>query len=402
MRRFSPSDTESAAATPITLLRGLGILVSLVAIGVWGCGGSSIHSDASSGGGGSAANDAGGSGAANGGGSSSATGSGGGGGGGSSATGSGGASGTGGQPAGDGGTPGVLACTPGVQQSAVTDCGYPSKSSSALTSIVFSESEVLRAIQPSGAAPEGIVRVFYDDEHALTLGVRSVVIKTAAGTTMTDYPVSPLTTDPGSVMSPQVGTSELAGDNNGLDQSLRPMWPVLFITDITADANNRAGDWQQGGVPRGPDAVFGSWKAAVRTVDKTVTPNKITITPDADPAKNKWDLAGGDPAPAGLTDQGFGAEARWTVPLASGHNYRIQVIVHDGDQNKSGGDSGEGCVIFCAGGGSPDAGAPGPDAGPPPTMCPTGIMSCGQGGIDPASCPGGTVCANGCCLTLIP
>ncbi|HEY2901125.1 MAG TPA: hypothetical protein VGL59_11150 [Polyangia bacterium] len=378
----------------------MGIVASLFAIGVCGCSSSSIHSvDAGTGSGGSNGRDANGSGGTNGSGSggSSATG-----GGGSSTTGSGGASGTGGQAASNGGTTGFVACTPGVQQSAVADCGYPVKSSSALTSIVFSESEVLRAIQPSGAAPEGIVRVFYNDEHALTLGVRRVVVKTAAGTTMTDYPVSPLATDPGSVMSPQVGTSDLAGDNSGLDQSLRPMWPVLFITDITADANNRAGDWQQGGVPRGPDAVFGSWKAAVRTVDKTTTPNKITVTPDPDPAKNKWDLATGDPAPAGLTDQGFGAEARWTVPLASGHNYRIQVIVHDGDQNKSGGDSGEGCVVFCAGGATPDGGAPGPDGGPPPIMCPAGVMACGQGGIDPVSCPDGTVCANGCCLTLIP
>src|SRR5206468_2620486 len=113
-----------------------------------------------------------------------------------------------------------------------------------------------------------------------------------------------------------------------------------------------------GGRPVTPTAVFGTWKAAVRAVDKTVSPPAVTITPDADPAKNKWALgAGSDPVPAGLTDQGFGAEVRWEVALAAGHSYRLQVMVHDGDQNKAGGDSGEACVIYCAGGGGGQGGS---------------------------------------------
>src|SRR5205823_6583177 len=131
--------------------------------------------------------------------------------------------------------------------------------------------------------------------------------------------------------------------------------------------------------------------------------NKITITPDPDPMKNNWNLGpGSDPVPQGLAGQGFGAEARWTVPLMSGHSYRLQAMVHDGDQNKAGGDSGEGCVIFCAGG--PAGTNPSPDAGvsPPPPSCPMGTVRCGQDAIDPASCPAATVCANGCCVPLIP
>jgi hypothetical protein len=131
------------------------------------------------------------------------------------------------------------------------------------------------------------------------------------------------------------------------------MWPSLFITDITNDRNSRAGDWQYGGTPIAPDDVFGTWKAAVRTVDKTKSPATITVTPDADPAKNNWNLgAGSDPAPAGLTNQGYGTEVRWNVsslrvngqPLQAGHLYRFQFMVHDGDQTKTGGDSGEACV----------------------------------------------------------
>jgi hypothetical protein len=275
-----------------------------------------------------------------------------------------------------------------------------------LAKVTFSEDEVLRAIQPEGGAPSGVVRLFYNDEHALTLGVRSVVVKTAGGSMTTDYPISALMSNPGSVMSAQLGTTELAGDQSGLDQSLRPMWPVLYVTDITSDAQSRVGDWQQGGRPIGPTAVFGTWKAAVRTVDKTRTPEVVTITPDKDPAKNSWNLgAGADAPPAGLANEGYGAEARWEVALASGHSYRMQVLVHDGDQNKAGGDSGEACVLFCAGGSTGAGGASGAGGSPPPPVCPTGVASCGGGdGIDHAACSTGTVCANGCCLpsNIIP
>jgi hypothetical protein len=324
--------------------------------------------------------------------------------GGTVASGSGGttASGAGGQPqTGQAGKPGIVNCTPGVKEALITDCGYPMMGAGQLAAITFSEDEVLRAIQPEGGAPTGIVRMFYNDEHALTMGVRSVVVKSAAGTTMMDYAVSPLANNPDMVTDPKTGTNELIGDQSGLDQSLRPMWPVLYVTDITKNPMDRSGDWQMGGRPVGPNAVFGTWKAAVRTVDKTVTPNTVTITPDKDPTKNNWNLAGGDPVPAGLTNQGYGAEVRWSVPLTPGHSFRVQVLVHDGDQNKAGGDSGEACVLFCAGGAGGESG--GDDGGtPPPANCPAGTMACGAGGIDPASCPSGTVCANGCCLPIIP
>jgi hypothetical protein len=186
------------------------------------------------------------------------------------------------------------------------------------------------------------------------------------------------------------------------------MWPVLFVTDISTDPNSKAGDWQQGGRPIAPNAVFGTWKAAVRTVDNTASPPAVTITPDADPAKNNWTLGtGANTPPAGLSNEGFGTEARWNVSLIPGHSYRLQVIVHDGDQNKAGGDSGEACVLFCAGGscGSEGCGTTGTGGmcgsegcgGGTPT-CPEGSTVCGAGGIDPSLCPSQTLCANGCCI----
>src|SRR5206468_103912 len=148
----------------------------------------------------------------------------------------------------------------GVESTTVIDCGYPSSSSSPLSSVAFRESEVLRDIQPSGGSPTATIRVYYNDEHALTLGIHQVAIKSAAGTMTTDYPVSPLPASPSAVMDPKTGSNELSGPQSGLDVSQRPMWPVLYITDTTNNPNDRSGDWQMGGRPRGPNAVYGSWK----------------------------------------------------------------------------------------------------------------------------------------------
>jgi hypothetical protein len=163
------------------------------------------------------------------------------------------------------------------------------------------------------------------------------------------------------------------------------------VTDITLDPNARSGDWQQGGTPYNANVVFGTWKAAARTVDTTVTPNVTSITPDADPAKNNWKLGGGDPVPAAVMskkDEGFGAEVRWDLVLLAGHSYRIQAMVHDGDQTKDGGDSGEACVNFCAENACPEGATP----------C-TGSVT--QENVMCSSAPG-SVCVNGCCIVGAP
>ena len=167
-------------------------------------------------------------------------------------------------------------------------------------------------------------------------------------------------------MALHTGTNAPSGDQAGIDTNDcgdplgcgRPMWPALFVTDITDNLNSRAGDWQHYGIANNPTDVFGTWKAAVRTVDNTVSPPLVSVAPDADPAKNNWNLGtGSDAPPAGLTNQGYGTEVRWNVsslrvrdssgnpqPLQPGRLYRFQFMVHDGDQNKTGGDSGEACV----------------------------------------------------------
>jgi hypothetical protein len=257
----------------------------------------------------------------------------------------------------------------------ITECGYPFASTNPLTNIVFNESEVLAAIVPSGGYPFASIQLFYDDEHAMTLGVRETVINGVS----TTYEVSPLTSNPGVIENPKTGTNQITGQQAGVDPSGRPMWPALFITDITNDPNAVSGDWQWGGAAVNPSYVAGTWKGAVRTVDSS----GASITPDVDPAKNTLDYGNGHTAPSGAItkSQGYSTEVRWDLRLEAGRNYRFQVMVHDGDQNKVGGDTGEACITFCAG-----------------SACPAGVATCSADG----DCSGGYACVGGCCVPPPP
>jgi hypothetical protein len=238
------------------------------------------------------------------------------------------------------------------------------------------ESTTLCAINATGGGSQpAVIQVFYNDEHALTLGCAT-----------TADPVSPLATDPDAVKYPQTG------DPACVDAVGRPMRPVLFITDLTADPTCTAGDLQNKGHPYEPVAIFGTWKSASEGTDLVGTPATT------DPTANKWDLtSSADPLPAAATatmtgmtmmrmptmscGEQYSAELRFEVGLIAGHSYRFQAIVHDGDQNK-GGDSGEACAVFCAGSGN---------------SCPDGAQTC-TGTESGTQCPAGAVCKQGCCL----
>jgi hypothetical protein len=239
---------------------------------------------------------------------------------------------------------------------------YPYVSSDPLTSVAFNESTVLEGATLD--TTNGYFEIWYSDEHALALGVNQVTVINSSGTTTTNYAVSPLTSDPGSVTNPQVGgayappatpvtvtplalaASQAQGNT---DVSGRPMPPTLYITDTTTNHANASGDWQYGGTPLLPNAVFGAWKSFSETINQTTATPAVTVAAAADPAANGWNLgAGADAVPAGLGNQGYGAEIRWNLAdlqnagiLVPGHTYRFYVMVHDGDQNKSGGDAGQ-------------------------------------------------------------
>jgi hypothetical protein len=157
------------------------------------------------------------------------------------------------------------------------------------------------------------------------------------------------------VAGPQAGTDTATYNATyGYLDHGRPIFPALFITHITDYPTSTAGDWQQSGIGAvAPNAVYGTWKGAVKTVDQPATPAKITITPDSDPAKNFWNSIPDVPPNGFGSNQGYTAELVWNVDslgLISGRSYRLQLMLHDGDQNKSGGDSGEGCVQVVTGG----------------------------------------------------
>src|SRR5947208_3299802 len=116
---------------------------------------------------------------------------------------------------------------------------------------------------------------------------------------------------------------------------------------------------------------------ALRTVDNTRVPAVVTVTPEADPAKNNWDLTPAADTPPGgfasLTNQGYGAEISWNISelnMIPGHTYRLYFMVHDGDQNKTGGDVGQDCVFFVMPGAAPTA-TPSPTATATATATPT-------------------------------
>ena len=238
---------------------------------------------------------------------------------------------------------------------------YPYGTLPSRTAVIFNESEALQRLEPSVATLGQTIRMWYTDEHAMLLGVNTVQTRNKDGTTSTKTaPVTPYdsTKLADSVINPATGVPEKDG---GTDPAGRPIAPSLFCTDITADPLSTAGDWQMMGTAQGPQFVSGTWKGANVLIDPAAARNNGSsrvITTAPDPARNGVTLGpGADPLPAGLRNQGYVSEVRWDVStmqcvnpathqlesLKPGHSYRMQFMVHDGDQNKSGGDVGEAC-----------------------------------------------------------
>ena len=87
-----------------------------------------------------------------------------------------------------------------------------------------------------------------------TLGVRRVIVKTGVGhhdDGLPGYGDAGIAARARSARA--VGHhGRASGDQTGDDVAAgggRPLWPALFLTDLTANGDgSRAGDWQQGGV----------------------------------------------------------------------------------------------------------------------------------------------------------
>jgi len=251
---------------------------------------------------------------------------------------------------------------------------------------VFNENKVLYSFD----IDDTLLMLFYSDEHALLLGEYLVYFPNGSSITysITARPESPTCVYTPNIEfgSPYLDGSNITGnvdtnsDSNGCISSLssgsnyvgtcgRPVPPVLFITDISTDSSSMQGDWQFGGTPILPHKICGLWKGATKTITSTTPVDdsySFTIAVESNPvsnrntAQNGWNLGvGSDPPPVGATNPSstpvsdppiidyYGTEVAWNLSLLNlidYKSYRFQIMVHDGDQTRSGGDVGQGCI----------------------------------------------------------
>jgi hypothetical protein len=240
------------------------------------------------------------------------------------------------------------------------ELGYPDQSHLPQSMAAFNESEVLRGF----AITPGKINAIYSDEHALTLGVRQTFTNNKSVDVTQNFSIATMSANMTGARTAAAtgnpvayGSTITSGAGAAVDGAGRPLFPALFITDLTVNGSaSRAGDWQQGGTPIAPNAVYGSWKGAKLTIDNTKNPALTTITPDADPSTNGTNFGPGAPLtsyPAGLSAQDYSADVVWNISSIPdynpAHSYRAQFMVHDGDQNKIGGDVGQACVNIVPG-----------------------------------------------------
>ena len=267
----------------------------------------------------------------------------------------------------------LSACTTGPDAGGAAAATYYGVDN-ARTRTAFNESEVLTGF----AAITGVLHGWYTDEHAMTLGVDSIyvnnknptpdafygifnnpsayAIETMAGHLTGPNPqITAGVTGSPFVKTGRIGTSSPpVGLGNAIDPAGRPLRPGLYLTDLTVNGtNSKIGDWQMGNDnPVSPTALYGTWKGAIITIDNTKTPSVTSLVNRADPAKNHKNVGpGGTNPPASAIDNGYSTDNQWNLAtlvsqgiLITGHAYRAQFIVHDGDQNKTGGDVGQACT----------------------------------------------------------
>lgn len=222
-----------------------------------------------------------------------------------------------------------------------------------LEGVRFDEPEILIDYEPKApnvAGPADAIRLWAGDENSIIMGIATV--KTPTGTI--PYPITESGINPITLFNPQTGAPY---EPNGKDSAGRPMFPALFLTDITDNAASRVGDWQQGGIPVPPHVASGVWIFA----DKDGSTIRSQPRP---PIKNVvdtvWNVASGGTAPGPGTSYAdrtyFGTEIRWNIAqliadgklcpgiaTCTGRTYRAQFMVHDGDSES---DVAQGCVTI--------------------------------------------------------
>jgi hypothetical protein len=186
------------------------------------------------------------------------------------------------------------------------------------------EPGILYAFYPAcdeQVAAGGKIKVWYTDEHALTMG--------------SNPGVSPMPAD-GSMTLANPGVGDIAAK----DQYGLPFFPGLYLTDITLDPNSTAGDAQNGGKGIPPSMVYGTWKA----LGDPDPPGNDSLPPGADQFSSILPKYINTNAGQRGHEPGFQAELIWNIDslgLIGGHAYRAHFVIHDGDKT---GDIGLGCI----------------------------------------------------------
>jgi hypothetical protein len=242
----------------------------------------------------------------------------------------------------------------------IAECGYTGNGAGGRADAKFDEPEILVDYAPklpqTTADTQGTITLWAGDESGIVLGVRKI--------NGVEFPISltPDTVDTYIVGDPvKTLFTGATVEQGAVDTAGRPLFPSLFLTDITnvTDVNSlayRAGDWQNGGTGIPPHFISGTWVYTVKDGSDLLNSPRPA---EKNVVNTIWNLASGgkQPAPGKSYDDDtyFGAEIRWFVaqltikkadgstgPLEAGHTYRAQFFVRDGDQ--SGSDVAQGCV----------------------------------------------------------
>lgn len=229
------------------------------------------------------------------------------------------------------------------------NCEY-SGNGPGLEGVRFDEPQILVDYDPKAPNVAGIndaIRLWAGDENSIVMGTATV-----NGTT---YPITESGINPTTVNNPQTGAPY---EPDGKDSAGRPMFPALFLTDITTpNENSRVGDWQQGGTPIGPHVISGVWIYADKngsSVTSRSRPAVKNVVFDSASGESVWNLAPGGTAPGpgkSYEDKTYyGTEIRWNVSdllaagkVQTGRTYRAQFMLHDGDSDS---DVAQGCVTI--------------------------------------------------------
>jgi hypothetical protein len=219
--------------------------------------------------------------------------------------------------------------------------------------------------------------LWYRDEHPLVLGVGNIEAQILGGTTKV-FDIEPYPGLIASFAESVLGQSIKVGAPwkfvdaanipdprfDAVDATGRPMFPSLFITDISFDTNSTAGDFENSGVPIPPHEIYGQWKVLTKSVKADGTLEKYAQDPllsgtNSDPPGNlatdgsdHVSLGGSSNTPVvhpAVPISGHGnhiTALSWDISklsMQTGNTYRVQFIVHDGDPSRAGGDVAEVC-----------------------------------------------------------